>query len=116
MTDDIAQPPEPTGGRPNTGPAISWFPHTSDSDELVFAVKSLQVQPTTPTGPSRSIDTWPPTTGTRSPMLLIPFLVFTAFTIILGVVAWAWANGTLVETPQERVDRQFELIVRQLSE
>ena len=49
-------------------------------------------------------------------MLFIPFLVFTAFTIILGAVAWAWANGTLVETPEERVDRQFELIIRQLAE
>ena len=49
-------------------------------------------------------------------MLLIPFPVFTAFTIILGVVAWAWANGTLVETPQERIDHQFELIIRRLTD
>lgn len=48
-------------------------------------------------------------------MLLIPFLVFTAFAIILSALTWGWANGTLVETPQERVDYQFELIVRQLS-
>ncbi len=49
-------------------------------------------------------------------MLAIPFLVFTAFIIILGVLAWAWANGTLAESPQERIDRQFDLIVRRLSD
>ena len=49
-------------------------------------------------------------------MLLIPFLVFTAFTIMLGALAWGWANGTLAETPQERIDHQFELIVRQLAD
>ena len=48
-------------------------------------------------------------------MLLIPFLVFTAFTIMLGALAWGWAHGTLVESPQERIDHQFELIVRKLS-
>ena len=48
-------------------------------------------------------------------MPLILYIVFTAFTIILGTLAWAWANGTLVETPQERVDHQFELIVRRFS-
>ena len=49
-------------------------------------------------------------------MLLIPFLVFTAFAIVLGAFAWGWANDTLAETPQERFDHQFELIVRQLSD
>ena len=49
-------------------------------------------------------------------LLVLPFLVFTAFTIILSALAWGWANGTLVETPQERIDHQFELIVRQLSD
>lgn len=49
-------------------------------------------------------------------LLVIPFLVFTAFAIVLATVAWAWANGTLGETPQERFDRQFESIVRQLSD
>lgn len=49
-------------------------------------------------------------------MLLIPFFVITAFAIILGALAWGWAHGTLVETPQERIDHQFELIVRRLSD
>jgi hypothetical protein len=49
-------------------------------------------------------------------MLLIPFVVFIAFSIVLGAFVWGWANGTLGETPQERFDRQFELIVRQLAD
>lgn len=48
--------------------------------------------------------------------LVIPFLVFTAFAIVVATVAWAWVNGTLAETPQERVDHQFESIVRRLSD
>jgi hypothetical protein len=47
-------------------------------------------------------------------MLLIPILVFTAFAIVLGALAWGWAHGTLAETPQEQVDHQFELIIRRL--
>ncbi len=49
-------------------------------------------------------------------LLVIPLLVFTAFAIVLAAFAWAWANGTLGETPQEQTDRQFESIVRQLSD
>ncbi len=49
-------------------------------------------------------------------LLIIPLLVFTAFVIVLSAVAWGWANGTLGETQQERIDRQFESIVRQLSD
>lgn len=49
-------------------------------------------------------------------LLVIPFLVFTAFAIILSALAWGWANDTLGETQQERIDRQFETIVRQVSE
>ena len=47
-------------------------------------------------------------------MILIPIVVFAAFAIALGAVVWAWANGTLVETPQERIDRQFDQIVRHI--
>ena len=49
-------------------------------------------------------------------LLILPLLVFTAFAIVLSTVAWAWANGTLTETPQERIDHQFELIVRGLAD
>lgn len=49
-------------------------------------------------------------------MLLLPFLVFTAFAIVLGAIAWGWANGTLVESPQERVDHEFEFIVSRLAD
>ena len=48
-------------------------------------------------------------------MLVIPFLVFTAFAIVLGAFVWGWTNDTLMETPQERFDHQFEAIVRRLS-
>ena len=48
-------------------------------------------------------------------LLIVPVLVFTAFAIVLGAFAWGWANDTLVETPQERFDHKFELIVRHLS-
>ena len=47
-------------------------------------------------------------------MFLIAFLACTAFAIVLVAMVWAWANGTLVETPQERIDRQFDQIVRNL--
>ena len=49
-------------------------------------------------------------------LLIFPFLVVTAPAIVLSVVAWAWANGTLGETPQERIDRELESIVCRLSD
>lgn len=33
---------------------------------------------------------------------------------ILATVAWGWRHGTLIETPQERSDREFEEIVRRM--
>ena len=48
--------------------------------------------------------------------LVIPLLVCAALAIVLGTVAWGWANGTLGDTQQERVDHQFERIVRRFSE
>ena len=56
-----------------------------------------------------------PLESARSMLLIVPVLVFTAFAIVLGAFAWGWANDSLVETPQERFDHQFELIVRHLS-
>ena len=46
--------------------------------------------------------------------LVIPLIVFGSLTIVLATVIWGWANGTLGETPQERIDHQFENIVRRL--
>jgi hypothetical protein len=48
-------------------------------------------------------------------MLIVPFLVIAAFAIVVTAFAWGWVNGTLVETPQERVDYQFEQIVQRLA-
>jgi hypothetical protein len=47
-------------------------------------------------------------------ILAISTLVSSALCIVFGVVAWGWANGTLQESPQEKVNHQFELIVRRL--
>jgi hypothetical protein len=44
-------------------------------------------------------------------LLAISSLVSTAIAIVLGVVVWGWSN----ETPQEQVNRHFELIVRELN-
>ena len=44
----------------------------------------------------------------------ISALVSSALCIVLCVVVWGWANGTLGESQQEKVNRQFEMIVRQL--
>ncbi len=47
-------------------------------------------------------------------MFLLVLLVALAVTIIVTTVAWAWHRGTLHPTEQERVDLEFERIVRRL--
>ena len=47
-------------------------------------------------------------------MMVVISLVATALAIILGTVGWGWSRGTLRETAQERIDREFESIVRRL--
>lgn len=44
-------------------------------------------------------------------MIVIGTLVATALAIMAGAFGWGRANGTLSETPQERVDREFDRIV-----
>lgn len=45
-------------------------------------------------------------------LLAISILVATAVAIELAVVVWGWTNDTLHESPQERVNLQFDAIVR----
>lgn len=40
--------------------------------------------------------------------MLVPFVT------ILATLVWAWRQGTLRETGQERYDRHFEQIVRRI--
>ncbi len=44
-------------------------------------------------------------------LILAPML---GATIIAGASAWGWRNGTLHTTEQERIDMEFERIVRRL--
>jgi len=39
-----------------------------------------------------------------------------AMGIVLWAVAWAWANDALRDSPQERIDHEFERIARRLSD
>ncbi len=45
-------------------------------------------------------------------MVVVTFLVGTALAVMLGTIAVGWTHGTLQETDQERIDREFERIVR----
>ena len=47
-------------------------------------------------------------------IIVLATLVSSALLIVSGMLAWGWANGTLYESPEEKVNRQFELIVRRL--
>ncbi len=44
-------------------------------------------------------------------LILVPVL---GVTIIVGASAWGWRNGTMHTTEQERIDLEFERIVRRL--
>lgn len=47
-------------------------------------------------------------------MFLHAVLFLVAFAIVLFAVVWAWRNGTLRTSEQERFDMKFERIVRRL--
>lgn len=47
-------------------------------------------------------------------MFAVAFPLLLAVAILTAVVWWAWRNGTLQTTDQERVDFEFERIVRRL--
>lgn len=47
-------------------------------------------------------------------MVIVASLVAASVGIIAGTVAVSWRNGNLFETPQERVDREFDRIARRL--
>ncbi len=47
-------------------------------------------------------------------MFLLVLLVALAVKIIVAAVAWAWRTGTLHPSEQERIDLEFERIVRRL--
>jgi hypothetical protein len=47
-------------------------------------------------------------------LLLAALLVVTPVLTIVASVAWGWRNGTLAESPQERMDWEFERIVRRI--
>lgn len=47
-------------------------------------------------------------------MIVVVFVVVSALAVIAGAVGWGWAAGTLFETRQERIDREFERIVARL--
>jgi hypothetical protein len=47
-------------------------------------------------------------------MIVIGTLVAAALMIMAGALGWGCANGTMAETAQERVDREFERIVAAL--
>lgn len=47
-------------------------------------------------------------------LLVAVILVVAPVLTIVTSVAWGWRNGTLVESPQERIDREFERIVRRI--
>jgi hypothetical protein len=49
-------------------------------------------------------------------MMVVAFLVGSAFAVIVGALGWGWSRGTLHETDRERVDREFERIVRRLED
>jgi hypothetical protein len=48
-------------------------------------------------------------------IVVIASLGGTALSIIFGALGWGWSRGTLHETKQERIDHEFERIVRGLS-
>ncbi|HSF85386.1 MAG TPA: hypothetical protein VLG28_06965 [Acidimicrobiia bacterium] len=45
-------------------------------------------------------------------MVVVASLVGTAFAIVLGAIGWGWSRNTLLETEQERIDREFHRLVR----
>ncbi len=45
-------------------------------------------------------------------MMVVVSLVAAAVAIILATAGWGWSRGTVRESPQERIDREFEAIVR----
>lgn len=49
-----------------------------------------------------------------TPLTLSVTLVAIALAIVATTIAWAWRNGTLHTSEQERVDLEFERIVRRL--
>jgi hypothetical protein len=49
-----------------------------------------------------------------SPLSLSMALVVMALAIVAATIAWAWRHGTLRTTEQERIDLEFERIVRRL--
>ena len=47
-------------------------------------------------------------------LFIISSLVSIAVLVQVAVVVWGWANGTMHESPQEKVNAQFEEIVRRV--
>lgn len=47
-------------------------------------------------------------------MMVVAILVGSALAVILGAFGWGMSRGTLGETDRERIDREFESIVRRL--
>lgn len=65
----------------------------------------------------RTIRRRPPVDGKLpdvSAHTLVAMLVVVAFAIVAVSIAWAWRHGTLHTTRQERIDHEFERIVRRL--
>ncbi|MDH3731845.1 MAG: hypothetical protein OES13_12115 [Acidimicrobiia bacterium] len=47
-------------------------------------------------------------------MVVVAYLVAAGLAIMLGAVGWAATQGTMRETAQERIDREFHRIVERL--
>ena len=47
-------------------------------------------------------------------LLVIMAMVAMALSTVAGTIGWAWRHGTLRTTEQERIDFEFERIVRRM--
>lgn len=49
-------------------------------------------------------------------MVVVAALVGMALVVVAGAFGWGWRRGTLLETYQERIDREFDRIVLRLDD
>ncbi len=47
-------------------------------------------------------------------MVVVASLVGMALLVVVATFGWGWRRGTLLETDQERIDREFDRIVGRL--